>query len=98
MTRRMIPAPPDTILVKTSHATWVALAEEWSADGRTLLALHPMREPPGDTASAGAIRQAHKRYQSLLALLADREAARDKRDRQARQTEKRGLGHHGNTR
>lgn len=69
MTRHMVPAPPDTILIKTSHGTWVALAEEWSADGHTLLALHPLRERVG----AGAIHQTRERYQSLLAVFVDRE-------------------------
>lgn len=46
MTRPMMPAPPDTALVKTSRGTWVALLERWGENG-ALLELEPLRPSPG---------------------------------------------------
>ena len=46
MTRPMMPAPPDTIVVKTSRDTWVALLERWGEDG-ALHELEPLRPSPG---------------------------------------------------
>lgn len=69
MTRPMQPAPPGVTLAKTSRHSWVALTEEWSASG-ALLALHPLREPVGESHGEPApILQKRQRAQILASMV-----------------------------